>query len=68
MYLRDKRHGKGIFSWPDGRRYEGEWENDKRHGKAIYISETGKRYNKIWREGKMTMYDNPLEYIHESES
>lgn len=25
-------HGKGIFKWPDGRVYEGDYMNDKKHG------------------------------------
>ena len=24
-------HGRGIFYWPDKRRYEGEWKDDKQH-------------------------------------
>lgn len=26
-YLKDKKHGQGKFIWPDGRKYEGAWEN-----------------------------------------
>lgn len=29
-------HGKGIYTWKDGRRYEGEYLNDKKHGYGIY--------------------------------
>ncbi|MFN9901019.1 MAG: membrane-binding protein, partial [bacterium] len=29
-------HGQGVFSWPDGRRYEGEYLQDKKHGFGIY--------------------------------
>lgn len=25
-------HGKGIFKWPDGRVYEGDYIEDKKHG------------------------------------
>ncbi len=25
-------HGKGVFKWPDGRVYEGDYVNDKKHG------------------------------------
>ena len=25
-------HGKGIYTWKDGRKYEGEYLNDKKHG------------------------------------
>jgi len=27
--LDDKKHGKGIFEWGDGRKYEGTWVNGK---------------------------------------
>ena len=25
-------HGKGVFKWPDGRVYEGDYYFDKKHG------------------------------------
>ncbi len=28
----EKKHGKGILSWPDGRVYTGAFYADKRHG------------------------------------
>lgn len=28
-------HGKGVYTWKDGRRYEGEYYNDKKH--VIFI-------------------------------
>lgn len=38
-------HGKGVFSWLDGRRYEGEYENDKKHGKGIFVWPNGSKYD-----------------------
>ena len=29
-----KKHGKGIYTFPNGERYEGEWENDIINGKG----------------------------------
>lgn len=29
-------HGKGKFSWPDGREYEGEYFNDLKHGYGVF--------------------------------
>jgi len=26
------KHGQGLVTYPDGRTYEGEWENDKMQG------------------------------------
>ena len=30
--------GNGIFEWPDGRTYEGEYENDKKHGMGLILT------------------------------
>jgi len=29
-------HGKGIFTWRDGRRYEGDYINDKKEGFGMF--------------------------------
>lgn len=29
-------HGKGVFTWPDGRRFEGFYINDKKHGDGLF--------------------------------
>ena len=26
------KHGQGAYTWPDGKKYVGEWENDEFHG------------------------------------
>ena len=36
--------GQGTFSWPDGRKYEGEYLNDKKHGFGIYYWANGRQY------------------------
>lgn len=28
--------GKGVFTWSDGRKYEGEYIDDKKHGFGIF--------------------------------
>lgn len=35
MFKEGKRFGFGIFTWPSGCRYEGEWEDDRRHGMIL---------------------------------
>ena len=35
-YKNDKKQGFGVFTWPDGRMYEGEWFDGKQHGKGTY--------------------------------
>lgn len=37
-------HGKGVFVWPDGRKYEGDYLNDKKHGFGIFQFKDGRLY------------------------
>jgi hypothetical protein len=41
-YQFDKKHGFGIYTWADGRKYAGEWVNSKRNGrgKIIFVDGT----------------------------
>ena len=43
-------HGKGVYSWKDGRKYEGTYENDKKNGFGIYIWPDGRKYEGNWLE------------------
>lgn len=45
-------HGKGIYSWPDGRKYDGDYKEDKKHGVGTYTWTDGKRYIGEWRNNK----------------
>lgn len=45
-------HGKGIYQWKDGRKYEGEYEYDKKHGYGVYIWADGRQYQGGWVNGK----------------
>ena len=36
--------GKGFFTWPDGRKYEGEYLNDKKHGVGVFTFKDGRVY------------------------
>lgn len=45
-------HGKGVYTWSDGRRYEGEYNNDKKEGYGIYTWADGRRYQGYWLNGK----------------
>jgi hypothetical protein len=29
-------HGKGVYVWKDGRKYEGEYFNDKKHVNILF--------------------------------
>ena len=44
--------GKGVFTWPDGRRYEGEYKDDKKEGYGIFEWSDGKKYRGFWVNGK----------------
>ncbi len=45
-------HGKGIYSWPDGRSYNGEYENDRKSGFGVYTWADGRQYSGAWSAGK----------------
>lgn len=36
--------GKGVFTWVDGRKYEGEYLDDKKHGYGKFIWPDGRIY------------------------
>ena len=40
--------GKGLFTWPDGRKYEGDYLNDKKHGFGIFTFKDGRVYEGEW--------------------
>ena len=44
--------GSGIYSWPDGRKYDGQYVDDKKHGHGIYYWPDGKKYEGGWKESK----------------
>lgn len=52
----DKKHGHGVYTWADGRRYDGMWENGKQHGEGIYYDATEKSRKGIWVNGKRTKW------------
>jgi hypothetical protein len=56
-------HGKGVYSWKDGRKYEGEYKFDKKDGYGIYawldslitdlsFRADGRKYEGNWKDGK----------------
>lgn len=45
-------HGKGVFTWADGRKYEGEYYDDKKQGHGIFHWPDGRQYNGFWMAGK----------------
>ena len=45
-------HGNGVFTWKDGRRYDGEYREDKKHGYGEFYWPDGRYYKGDWRNGK----------------
>ena len=41
-----------MFTWPDGRKYEGEYRNDLKHGEGKFYYKDGQVYNGGWIDGK----------------
>ena len=37
-------NGKGITTWQDGKKYNGEYLDDKKHGYGIFEWNNGKKY------------------------
>jgi len=33
-----------VYTWADGRKYEGEWRNNKMHGKGTFVWADGRKY------------------------
>ena len=44
--------GKGVFDWPDGRKYEGDYLEDKKHGLGTFYWPDGRKYTGSWFNGK----------------
>jgi hypothetical protein len=45
-------HGFGIYYWPDGRVYSGEFKNDKKHGFGLYSWKDNRRYEGYWHKNR----------------
>lgn len=44
--------GYGIYTWKDGRKFEGQYREDKKHGFGIYEWSDGRKYEGQWFKGK----------------
>ncbi len=50
--MENKISGIGIYSWLDGRKYEGEWKNNNMEGIGIYTWNDGRKYEGMYRDDK----------------
>ena len=41
-------HGNGVFTWSDGKKYDGTYVNDKKEGYGIFYWPDGKEYKGNW--------------------
>ena len=57
-------HGSGVYTWKDGRRYEGEYKMNKKHGEGTYTYSDGSKYKGEWCNG----LQNGVGYIIDPES
>jgi hypothetical protein len=46
------RSGQGTQVWPDGAKYEGNWENNKANGKGKFFHADGDIYTGEWKDDK----------------
>ena len=44
--------GRGVETWNDGRKYEGEFKNGKKDGEGTFEWGNGNKYIGSWRSGK----------------
>lgn len=44
--------GRGIETWADGRKYEGDFKNGKKDGEGTFEWPNGIRYIGSWKSGK----------------
>jgi hypothetical protein len=51
-WLNNEMHGKGTFTWKDGRKYFGSYVHDKKHGYGIFTWPDGREYDGMWKNGK----------------
>jgi hypothetical protein len=52
-FVDDQYQGEGVYRWPDGRRYEGEFYANDKHGRGRFYYEAGTSLPQVWRYGKL---------------
>lgn len=44
----DVSTGKGTYTWANGDKYIGEWNEDKKHGKGVFSFANGRKKEGTW--------------------
>lgn len=44
--------GKGTYTWPDGKKYTGEYKEDRKDGEGTFEFPNGTKYVGSWKLGK----------------
>lgn len=44
-------HGSGVYTWQDGRKYEGAYAQNKKNGHGVYTYSDGSKYSGDWQDG-----------------
>lgn len=50
--MHNKMHGYGLFTWADGRKYEGQYFDDKKEGRGVFTWPDQRKYDGLWVNGK----------------
>ena len=45
-------HGEGVFTWEDGRKYEGNYIDDQKEGRGKFTWPDGRIYDGEWKNGR----------------
>jgi len=45
---KNNMEGEGVYTWPDGRKYEGLFRNDKKEGFGKFTWPDGRKYEGNW--------------------
>jgi len=51
-FVQNKKHGRGVLRWPNGRKYEGHFVNDEFHGEGVMTWPDGNKYIGHYVNGK----------------
>jgi hypothetical protein len=54
IWVDDNRTGHGVYTWPSGNRYEGQFKDNKKHGKGKMDFSDGNKYIGDWIDGNRT--------------